>query len=415
MIFPRTRALLLGCAFSVLFLYSILRLSRQWHDTATAVVVGAGLVDATSAATPMGVWNISSPGQRPQTDFYSPRPHFAPGVPKPHGSTYTKIIVAPRTKDEDTSWMLRELSDWQTAVYVADDPTAPLHPPKNKGHEVMVYLTFIIDHYENLPDIVVFMHSHQFAWHVDELFGGDAVVMLQRLNPARVIREGYMNLRCIWAPGCPDWMHPGTLQEDASKQEETMLARTWGEIFPNDPIPEVLAQPCCAQFAVSRERIQAIPKSRFVFYRDWMLKTELSDYISGRIWEYLWHVVFTGDHIVCPMENVCYCDGYGICFGGEDEYDQFRNTALQKQDLEEQLKQWQAQAQSVQMAQIYGSVDETTSVDIPEPGKDVEIMHQITEKEWLMQQMIDDAVARGENPRLRALEVGRGWMEGDGF
>ncbi|RJE16641.1 hypothetical protein PHISCL_11022, partial [Aspergillus sclerotialis] len=79
-----------------------------------------------------------------------------------------------------------EINEWQKAVYAVDDPSAPLHPPKNKGHEVMVYLSYIIDHYGNLPDIVAFMHSHQFAWHNDDLFDMNAATLLRRLNPARV-------------------------------------------------------------------------------------------------------------------------------------------------------------------------------------------------------------------------------------
>ncbi|BDD57807.1 hypothetical protein MPDQ_005448 [Monascus purpureus] len=408
----RHKASILGFAFTYLFLYLIFRLSSQWHDSATIVRMGDSIV-APSPMPSRAVWNISNVGMRPRP--HSPRPQYAPGLPKLPGSAYSKIIVVARTREEDTSWMARELPDWQTAIYVADDPTAPLHPPKNKGHEVMVYLTYIIDHYDNLPDIIAFIHSHQFAWHIDELFGGDAVVMLQRLNPARVIREGYTNLRCIWNPGCPDWMHPGAREEDESKQEETIFAHTWGELFPNEPVPDVLAQPCCAQFAVSRERILAIPKSRFIFYRDWVLKTDLSDYISGRIWEYLWHVVFSGQYTVCPKEHVCYCDGYGACFGGEKEYDAFRGLGFQKQDLERELQEWQAQTQSIELARMDESIDVSELYDVPAPGRDVEIAHEIAEKEKAMQKMIDEAVARGNDPRLRALEVGREWKEGDGF
>ena len=82
-------------------------------------------------------------------------------------------------------------------------------------------------------------------------------------------------------------------------------------------MPKVLAQPCCAQFAISKGRILSIPLKRFIAYRDWLLRTPLSDYISGRVWEYIWQFVFTGNHTVCPMMHICYCDGYGFCFGGE--------------------------------------------------------------------------------------------------
>ncbi|KAI9040165.1 DUF3431 domain-containing protein [Aspergillus affinis] len=405
---------LLGLAFFVILLYSFTSLS-QWRRMPQTVRLGDTV--ATPSPTPYARWNISGVGfdERPGREPYAPQPQYVPGKPKPPGSDYSKTLVVPQTSEEDTTWMEYELPGWQSAVYVVDDPSAPLHPPRNKGHEVMVYLSFIIDHYDQLPDIVAFMHSHQFAWHNDEIFGGNAAEILDRLNPARVIREGYMNLRCTWAPGCPDWLHPGTVEEDETKQEETMLARSWGEIFPDDPIPDVLAQPCCAQFAVSRERILSIPKARFVYYRDWILRTELSDYISGRVWEYLWHVVFTGQNVVCPKENVCYCDGYGVCFGGQFEYDEFRSVGLQKQDLEEQLKHWYGQSEVIEIARMRGNLGENSRLTVPEPGKDLTLQDQIYEKELLLDEILFNATERGKDPRARAKEAGRPWKEGDGF
>ena len=410
----RHRASIIGFIFVCLLLYLTVKLSRQWNSSVPIVNMGDSLATSSYPAIPSkAVWNISHVGMRPRPQ--SPPLQYKQGIPKPPGSTYSKLIVVARTKEEDTSWMAQELPDWDTAIYVADDPRSRLHPPKNKGNEVMVYLTYIIDHYENLPDIVAFIHSHQFAWHIDELFGGDAVVMLQRLNPVRVIREGYMNLRCIWAPGCPNWMHPGAREEDEAKQEEAIFAHTWREVFPHESVPEVLAQPCCAQFAVSRERILAVPKSRFVFYRDWVLKTDLSDYMSGRIWEYLWHVIFSGEYVVCPKEHICYCDGYGACFGGEKAYDDFRKLGLEKEDLHKELQEWQNDLQLYEAARLDHGGDEKLFLDPPDRKVEADLSGRIAEKELQMQVLIDDAVTRGDNPKLRALEVGREWREGDEF
>ena len=409
----------LGFAFFLFFLYSIRGVSRSWGQVPQVVGLG-DLLPST------GTWNgtkgekdeeeegrkqSSVPGKKP----YAPRPHYAAGTPKAPGAIYTKTLVVAQAGEEDVDWIGEELPDWQPAVYVVDDPTAPLHPPKNKGHEVMVYLSYIIEHYEKLPDIVAFMHSHQFAWHNDDLFAGDASEHLRRLNAARVVREGYMNLRCVWGPGCPDWMHPGALEEKSEKQEETMLARSWGEIFPDDPVPDVLAQPCCAQFAVSRERIRAIPKARFVFYRDWVLRTELSDYISGRVWEYLWHVVFTGENVVCPAEHICYCDGYGLCFDGNDNFQYFRALQGQKSNLNQELQNWDGEARAIEAERWRGNLDETSHVLIPEPGKDLELIDRISELEQQINEILSNASLRGEDPRNRAIEAGRPWKEGDGF
>lgn len=418
MISSRRIVSLVGVVLFVLLVLSFRHLKdgERWRNIPQVVGMGESVSDTKpSSEAQAPAFNFSTHQDRPTKFPYGPRPHFAAGVAKPPGSSYSKMLVVPRIKDEDTTWIERELLDWESAVYVADDPSAPLHPPKNKGHEVMIYLTFIIDNYENLPDIMAFMHAHQTAWHNDDILDYDAAEMLRRLNPNRVAREGYMNMRCFWSPGCPDWMHPGTLEEDSAKQEESMLARSWSEIFPNDPIPEVLAQPCCAQFAVSRERILATPKSRYVFYRDWLLRTELSDYISGRVWEYLWHVVFTGENVFCPKQNVCYCDGFGLCFGGEAEMDAFFGIRFQRNDLQDELNNWLEKSQDIANARASGLLDETSDLDIPEVGRDTVLQEQIDQKNQVLYNLKAEALERGKDPRNRAMEAGRPWKEGDGF
>lgn len=355
---------------------------------------------------------------RPEVEMGKKPKPFPPGTVKPVGSTYTKMLVVPRTTTEDTSWIFEHFpvgGPVNTSIYVVNDPEAPLRPPKNKGHEVMVYLSYIIDSYDNLADVNIFMHSHKLAWHNDDLLDHDASKMIGRLSAERVQREGFMNLRCHWNPGCPDWMHPGTVEVDINKQEEVMLAKSWSELFPMDAIPTVLAQPCCAQFALSRDRILALPKSRYVFYRDWLLRTPLSDYISGRIWEYVWHYLFTGKNVVCPKEHVCYCDGFGVCFGGENEYNHFFNRQHEKEHLEGRLKKWREDDGKIKKMKEDGHVDEASTLQVPKFGEDRELDTKIKELEDWIQKTRQEAMERGDVAKNRAIEVGREWKDGDGF
>lgn len=101
--------------------------------------------------------------QEPNYANWNPRPDFRPGSALPGSHNYTSTLVIARTKEEDMEWLEKEIPDQPTAIYVVDDPSAPLHPPKNKGHEVMVYLTYIIDHYDELADVTMFMHAHQLV------------------------------------------------------------------------------------------------------------------------------------------------------------------------------------------------------------------------------------------------------------
>lgn len=336
---------------------------------------------------------------------------FQPGIVKPVGMPYTKTLVISRTSKEDVSWIGENFDGDEfikAAIYTVDDVNAELHPPENKGHEVMVYLTYIIDHYHNLSDVNIFMHSHRHSWHNNELLDHDAVQMISRLSAERVQREGYMNMRCSWEPGCPSWMHPGTVEEDINKQEETMLATSWSELFPLDPIPNLLAQPCCAQFAISRDRIQALPLARFVFYRDWLLRTSLSDYISGRVWEYVWQFVFTGKAVVCPAEHICYCDGFGVCLGGAEKYAVFREKEHELWSLEKDVK-WHHEWSEKWKKSPETLTPEEKAQGPPPEGK----LHELELKinvlsEWcdLMKQ---EAKGRGDLARYRAQEAGRVW------
>ncbi|PGH03395.1 hypothetical protein GX51_04126 [Blastomyces parvus] len=353
----------------------------------------------------------TSKQKAPSLEYFS---NFTPGVPKPPGSQYSRALIVPRLQNEDVRWISTDVKNVQEFVYVVDDPSAPLHPPLNKGNEAMVYLTYLIDHYDTLPDIMIFMHSHSNSWHNEEPLAFRAPELINRLSSERVTRDGYMNLRCNWGPGCPDWMHPG--KEEPGKQEQAFLEKAWKELFPFVEVPTVLAQACCAQFAVSRDRARAIPKSRYIFYRDWILRTELSNYISGRVWEYLWQVVFTGKNVFCPAQDACYCDGYGLCFGGAKGMDEYFGLIYQRRDQEKQLNEWRKLGKAIQDA-IDGGVpgEEIQKMQKPEPGMDKVLEREIADKKQRLTEMVERAKERGKDPRLRAEAAGRVWKEGDGF
>ncbi|KAF7716554.1 Uncharacterized protein PECH_004354 [Penicillium ucsense] len=408
----KRQVILIGFGLAYIFVLTARQLSQSWSNDPRSLRLRDYNNLQSTFYNQSRASNATRYGSRRP---YAPQPKFIPGSPKPPGSKYNRTLVVPRTKKEDTSWIHEELPDWDSAIYVVDDPKAPLHPPRNKGHEVMVYLSYIIDFYEELPDVAVFMHAHRKAWHNEDFFDGDAADILRRLSLERVIREGYMNTRCAFAPGCPAWIHPGAVNEDESKQEEVLLARAWEELFPDIPVPSVLSQPCCAQFALSRDRIRAIPRARFIFYRDWLLQTELSDYITGRIWEYLWQVVFTGEPVLCVEESVCLCDGYGFCFGGPEQYRAWRNLDAEREDLQRQFDDWVFMAEDYEVAKVEGLVDELEEMKTLPLAEEAEIEAQLAEKNKVVVDLFDAAVERGKDPKNRASEAGRPWKEGDGF
>ncbi|KAJ5182420.1 hypothetical protein N7492_000036 [Penicillium capsulatum] len=230
--------------------------------------------------------------------------------PKPKASPKTdRIVVMPAMLWEDVSWLEDELPEWQHAVYRVDDPDATLKISQNKGKEGNAYLQYITDHYDHLPEYMVFLHSHQFSHHV-ELPEQDNALTVRRLQLEFLKQTGYVSLRCEWDPGCPDEVHP--FRQLDGRTTEIAFAGAWMRIFNNTHIPEVIAAPCCAQFAVTREQVLARPRSDYQRYHQWLMETELDDETSGRVLEYLWHIIFGRDAVFCPSKKQCYHDVYDI-------------------------------------------------------------------------------------------------------
>ncbi|PWY91468.1 hypothetical protein BO94DRAFT_513606 [Aspergillus sclerotioniger CBS 115572] len=249
-----------------------------------------------------------------------------------------KVIVMARLQEEHTDWVEQELPDWQRAIYVVNPSKAAaadsrqLTTPLNKGHESMAYLTYLIDNYDSLPATIAFLHSHRsgflMAWHVDAPLH-DNVLAMKDLQLDFVQQNGYVNLRCNWNPGCKqDHRTNRHVTEEvftdifegtstppinstgiSTMQDQFELAQDQEFLR----MPKRVAAACCAQFAVSREQVLKRPREDYLRIRQWIINTDKDDASSGRVMEFLWHVIFGKESIYCPDEEVCYCQVYRRC------------------------------------------------------------------------------------------------------
>ena len=223
----------------------------------------------------------------------------------------TAIVVASQ-RSEDATWLEKYFPRWEQNIYRVDNPDAPLTVPKNKGRESMVYLTcahpknyqtqaranvygsYIIDNYDNLPDNVLFIHPNRYQWHNDDP-DYDGLPMLRHFQIPYLEKEGYVNIRCAWSLGCPNEIKP--LQEEGEHREAVHAGgdykKAFQALFPELEVPKAVGVSCCAQFAATREKIRERKREDYVRYRDWLIKTELDDSISGRVFEYSWHSKFS--------------------------------------------------------------------------------------------------------------------------
>ncbi|KAI9673172.1 MAG: hypothetical protein M1817_003034 [Caeruleum heppii] len=217
-------------------------------------------------------------------------------------------LVIASLRGDDTSWLDHHLSDYSRSLYVADDPTAALTVSRNKGRESMVYLTYLLTHYDDLPDVMIFIHSLRYQWHNDDPLY-DGVPMLKSLQLDKIKERGYANLRCAHTLGCPAEIRPLPVNASEPRDKsdtsdrgkaEMVFAQAFKELFPDGvagvkegEVPEAVGVGCCAQFAVSGEMVRRNGREMYERWRRWILETDLSDAVGGRVLEYSWHSMFS--------------------------------------------------------------------------------------------------------------------------
>ena len=88
---------------------------------------------------------------------------------------FTKVLVQAVYKEwikEKPHWVtdraVQRKHNFTMFTYQKLDPNAPNYFAYNRGTETGVYLKYIVDHYDNFPDVAIFMHAsptdHRGNW-----------------------------------------------------------------------------------------------------------------------------------------------------------------------------------------------------------------------------------------------------------
>jgi len=154
----------------------------------------------------------------------------------------------------------------------------------NKVQEVPAYLKYIIENYNNLPEYSIFVHGHLTSEHQS-----DHIINL--INNLKFDND-IINLNR------KDWTQKICKGDEFEDRKFSWIENNWKDIFgENVSMPEVFEFPSCAQFAVHSSCITRHPLEFWNKLYKWCEETNLENYISSRIFEYLWYYIFSGKNI----------------------------------------------------------------------------------------------------------------------
>jgi hypothetical protein len=254
-------------------------------------------------------------------------------------STPSVHLVLAAVKDADLEWTSHlKVPNLQVIPYIANDPNAKYHPPANRGNEAMMYLTYFYEFYNKLPDISILTHGADWAWHIDGALEYRTAYAIEHLDLKEVLRRKYLNLRVSWNWGCPTWINTSVTVTSPEycpdlKAEEPFMKEAFKQNFPKDNVPPILSQPCCSQFAVTKEAIRSVPREQYKLQMDWLRDAPFESEISGRIWEHFWQWSFLRKAVDCPAEHKALCRAYHICFESEEDWWSWKEHEASRRSL----------------------------------------------------------------------------------
>lgn len=131
-----------------------------------------------------------------------------------------------------------------------------------------------------MPEHSVFVHGHLMSEHQSD----NIINIINNLN----FNEDIINLNR------KDWTQTLSKGDDFEDKKFSWIADNWNDLIGDYlPLPESLTFPSCAQFAIHKSKIQQYPIEFWEHLFEWCKKTNLENYISSRIFEYIWYYIFS--------------------------------------------------------------------------------------------------------------------------
>lgn len=190
----------------------------------------------------------------------------------------TNIVVSRYKKNVDFVYKINN-KNINVMIYDKECPNNPLNIPVNKGNEASVYLKYIVDYYDTLPEYTFFMHDDEYAWH-------HSGSIIERYDEAVMSGKMYFNI------------NKGKWGKNAIPKDQLDKLLKWYNSYIEEYIP-ISTLPNkdfthtykgSAQFLVHKNLILNLPREFYSKLYDWIITTDISNYLSGRFLEWTWHV-----------------------------------------------------------------------------------------------------------------------------
>ena len=187
-------------------------------------------------------------------------------------------VVSRYKKNVDWVYKLPNINKF--CIYDKENPKNEYNIPVNKGNEASVYLKYIVDNYNQLPDFTFFIHDDEYAWHHS---GSILDKFNEAYNQAVVHQTLYYNIN-----------DKSILGSILSNKQCLSWYNTYIEPYiPIDSLPQrdwTQNHRGSAQFLVHRSLITKLPVKFYEDLYNWILTTTLPNAISGRFLEWTWHL-----------------------------------------------------------------------------------------------------------------------------
>lgn len=201
----------------------------------------------------------------------------------------TNVIIA--HYNEDLTWVKNINPIHNIFIYSKTNKHYNFIEP-NKGNEISCYLKYIIDNYDRLGDKNLFLHAHRNSYHQTE----PADYIVNNIN---------WNLSDYFSVTRRDWYFHEGVNIKNHTNDYLQIKQNWNSIFSkNIELPHTFHHYSCAQFQVNKDNIL---KNGLTFYKNaynWIMSTPLPCSISGRVFEHIWHFIFTGSNIETVIDNI---------------------------------------------------------------------------------------------------------------